>query len=306
MALVSIPGKKSAALRDPLWVRVLLLGLAFIFLGLFLFAPLIAVFTEALRQGWGAYLAAFDDPDAWSAIRLTLLAAAISVPVNVVFGVAAAWAIAKFEFRGKSFLITLIDLPFAVSPVIAGLVFVIIFGIHSSFGAWLIEHDVQVLFAVPGIVLATLFVTFPFVARELIPLMQAQGSDEEEAAITLGASGFATFLRVTLPNIKWGLLYGVILCNARAMGEFGAVSVVSGHIRGLTNTMPLHIEILYNEYQFVAAFAVATLLALLALITLAVKSWVEWRMSAELAAQAAGFQESGPTPASNSLEEKQA
>ena len=235
-----------------------------------------------------------------------MLAAAIAVPVNVVFGVAAAWAIAKFEFRGKSFLITLIDLPFAVSPVIAGLVFVIIFGIHSSFGAWLIEHDVQVLFAVPGIVLATLFVTFPFVARELIPLMQAQGSDEEEAAITLGASGFATFLRVTLPNIKWGLLYGVILCNARAMGEFGAVSVVSGHIRGLTNTMPLHIEILYNEYQFVAAFAVATLLALLALITLAVKSWVEWRMSAELAAQAAGFQESGPTPASNSLEEKQA
>jgi len=306
MALVSIPGKKSAALRDPLWVRVLLLTLTFGFLALFLFVPLIAVFTEALRQGWGAYLAAFDDPDAWSAIRLTLLAAAIAVPVNVVFGVAAAWAIAKFEFRGKSFLITLIDLPFAVSPVIAGLVFVLIFGIHSSFGAWLADNDIQVLFAVPGIVLATLFVTFPFVARELIPLMQAQGSDEEEAAITLGASGFATFLRVTLPNIKWGLLYGVILCNARAMGEFGAVSVVSGHIRGLTNTMPLHIEILYNEYQFVAAFAVATLLALLALVTLAVKSWVEWRMSAELAAQASGFQESGPTPVPNSLEEKQA
>ena len=288
MALVTIPGKKSAALRDPLWVRVLLMGLAFTFLALFLFVPLIAVFTEALRQGWDAYLAAFDDPDAWSAIRLTLLAAA------------------KFEFRGKSFLITLIDLPFAVSPVIAGLVFVLIFGIHSSFGAWLAENDVQVLFAVPGIVLATLFVTFPFVARELIPLMQAQGSDEEEAAITLGASGFATFLRVTLPNIKWGLLYGVILCNARAMGEFGAVSVVSGHIRGLTNTMPLHIEILYNEYQFVAAFAVATLLALLALVTLAVKSYVEWRMSAELAAQSSGFQESGPTPAPNSIEEKQA
>ena len=306
MALVTIPGKKSAALRDPLWVRVLLMGLAFTFLALFLFVPLIAVFTEALRQGWDAYLAAFDDPDAWSAIRLTLLAAAIAVPVNVVFGVAAAWAIAKFEFRGKSFLITLIDLPFAVSPVIAGLVFVLIFGIHSSFGAWLAENDVQVLFAVPGIVLATLFVTFPFVARELIPLMQAQGSDEEEAAITLGASGFATFLRVTLPNIKWGLLYGVILCNARAMGEFGAVSVVSGHIRGLTNTMPLHIEILYNEYQFVAAFAVATLLALLALVTLAVKSYVEWRMSAELAAQSSGFQESGPTPAPNSIEEKQA
>ena len=306
MALVTIPGKKSAALRDPLWVRVLLMGLAFTFLALFLFVPLIAVFTEALRQGWDAYLAAFDDPDAWSAIRLTLLAAAIAVPVNVVFGVAAAWAIAKFEFRGKSFLITLIDLPFAVSPVIAGLVFVLIFGIHSSFGAWLAENDIQVLFAVPGIVLATLFVTFPFVARELIPLMQAQGSDEEEAAITLGASGFATFLRVTLPNIKWGLLYGVILCNARAMGEFGAVSVVSGHIRGLTNTMPLHIEILYNEYQFVAAFAVATLLALLALVTLAVKSYVEWRMSAELAAQSSGFQESGPTPASNRIEEKQA
>ena len=306
MALVSIPGKKSAALRDPLWVRVVLLTLTFSFLTLFLFVPLISVFTEALRQGWGAYLAAFDDPDAWSAIRLTLLAAAIAVPVNVVFGVAAAWAIAKFEFRGKSFLITLIDLPFAVSPVIAGLVFVLIFGIHSSFGAWLAENDIEVLFAVPGIVLATLFVTFPFVARELIPLMQAQGSDEEEAAITLGASGFATFLRVTLPNIKWGLLYGVILCNARAMGEFGAVSVVSGHIRGLTNTMPLHIEILYNEYQFVAAFAVATLLALLALVTLAVKSWVEWRMSAELAAQASGFQESGPTPALRSLEEKQA
>ena len=306
MALVTIPGKKSAALRDPLWVRLLLMGLAFTFLALFLFVPLIAVFTEALRQGWDAYLAAFDDPDAWSAIRLTLLAAAIAVPVNVVFGVAAAWAIAKFEFRGKSFLITLIDLPFAVSPVIAGLVFVLIFGIHSSFGAWLAENDIQVLFAVPGIVLATLFVTFPFVARELIPLMQAQGSDEEEAAITLGASGFATFLRVTLPNIKWGLLYGVILCNARAMGEFGAVSVVSGHIRGLTNTMPLHIEILYNEYQFVAAFAVATLLALLALVTLAVKSYVEWRMSAELAAQSSGFQESGPTPAPNSIEEKQA
>ena len=306
MALVSIPGKKSAALRDPLWVRVVLLTLTFSFLTLFLFVPLISVFTEALRQGWGAYLAAFDDPDAWSAIRLTLLAAAIAVPVNVVFGVAAAWAIAKFEFRGKSFLITLIDLPFAVSPVIAGLVFVLIFGIHSSFGAWLAENDIEVLFAVPGIVLATLFVTFPFVARELIPLMQAQGSDEEEAAITLGASGFATFLRVTLPNIKWGLLYGVILCNARAMGEFGAVSVVSGHIRGLTNTMPLHIEILYNEYQFVAAFAVATLLALLALVTLAVKSWVEWRMSAELAAQSSGFQESGPTPTPNSLEEKQA
>lgn len=304
MALVSIPGKKSAALHDPLWVRVLLMGTAFTFLALFLFAPLVAVFSEALHQGFGVYLAAFDDPDAWSAIRLTLLAAAIAVPVNVVFGVTAAWAIAKFEFRGKSLLITLIDLPFAVSPVIAGLVFVLIFGIHSSFGAWLAANDIQVLFAVPGIVLATLFVTFPFVARELIPLMQAQGSDEEEAAITLGASGLMTFFRVTLPNIKWGLLYGVILCNARAMGEFGAVSVVSGHIRGLTNTLPLHIEILYNEYQFVAAFAAATLLALLALVTLAVKSWVEWRMAAELAAQAKGFQESGPTP--KAIQEKQA
>lgn len=288
--------KHSAALQDPWWVRALLLTVVFVFLSLFLFAPLVAVFTEALRQGWDAYLAAFDDPDAWSAIRLTLLAAAIAVPVNVVFGVAAAWAIARFDFRGKSLLITLIDLPFAVSPVIAGLVFVLLFGVHSAFGAWLIDNDIKILFAVPGIVLATLFVTFPFVARELIPLMQAQGSDEEEAAITLGAGGLKTFLRVTLPNIKWGLLYGVILCNARAMGEFGAVSVVSGHIRGLTNTMPLHIEILYNEYQFVAAFAVSTLLALLALVTLAVKSWVEWRMQAELAANAKGFQESGPLP----------
>ncbi|MEO6697839.1 MAG: sulfate ABC transporter permease subunit CysW, partial [Paraperlucidibaca sp.] len=213
-------------------------------------------------------------------------------PVNVIFGIAAAWAIARFEFRGKSLLTTLIDLPFAVSPVIAGLVFVLLFGAHSAFGAWLIDHDVRILFAVPGIVLATLFVTFPFVARELIPLMQAQGSEEEEAAITLGASGFKTFMRVTLPNIKWGLLYGVILCNARAMGEFGAVSVVSGHIRGLTNTVPLHIEILYNEYQFVAAFAVSTLLALLALVTLAIKSWVEWRMAHETAALTNGFQES--------------
>ncbi|WP_022955406.1 sulfate ABC transporter permease subunit CysW [Perlucidibaca piscinae] len=306
MSLVAVPGKRSAALQDPLWVRVLLLLTVFVFLALFLFAPLVAVFTEALRQGWGAYLAAFDDPDAWSAIRLTLLAAAIAVPVNVVFGIAAAWAIARFEFRGKSLLITLIDLPFAVSPVIAGLVFVLLFGVHSAFGAWLMDNDIKILFAVPGIVLATLFVTFPFVARELIPLMQAQGSDEEEAAITLGAGGLKTFLRVTLPNIKWGLLYGVILCNARAMGEFGAVSVVSGHIRGLTNTMPLHIEILYNEYQFVAAFAVSTLLALLALVTLAVKSWVEWRMQAELAAQASGYQESGPLALTPTIQEKQA
>ena len=290
----SVPGKRATTLRDPLWVRVTLFTTVFLFLGIFLFAPLVAVFTEALRNGFDAYLAAFDDPDAWSAIRLTLLAAAIAVPVNVVFGVAAAWAIARFEFRGKSVLITLIDLPFAVSPVIAGLVFVLLFGIHGPFGEWLDAHDVKILFAVPGIVLATLFITFPFVARELIPLMQAQGADEEEAAITLGAGGLMTFIRVTLPNIKWGLIYGVILCNARAMGEFGAVSVVSGHIRGLTNTLPLHIEILYNEYQFVAAFAVATLLALLALVTLAVKSWVEWRMAAELAAKQAGYQEAGP------------
>ncbi|MDP2226605.1 MAG: sulfate ABC transporter permease subunit CysW [Moraxellaceae bacterium] len=306
MALVSAKNTHSQALRDPVWVRVLLLGTAFIFLALFLLAPLVAVFTEALRKGFEAYLASFNDPDAWAAIRLTLLAAAIAVPVNVIFGVAAAWAIAKFEFRGKSMLITLIDLPFAVSPVIAGLVFVLIFGIHSQFGAWLIGNDIKILFAVPGIVLATLFVTFPFVARELIPLMQAQGSDEEEAAITLGAGGFKTFLYVTLPNIKWGLLYGVILCNARAMGEFGAVSVVSGHIRGLTNTMPLHIEILYNEYMFVAAFSVATLLALLALVTLVLKTWVEWRMAAELAAQNSGYQESGPRVAAPIVQESKA
>jgi len=303
MAGINTSQGKRVALRDPLWVRALLLVTALGFLSFFLFAPLVAVFSEALRGGWHAYLAALTDADAKSAIWLTLLAAAISVPVNVVFGVTAAWAIAKFEFRGKAFLITLIDLPFAVSPVIAGLVFVLLFGAHSALGAWLIDHDHKILFAVPGIVLATLFVTFPFVARELIPLMQAQGSDEEEAAITLGASGFRTFWRVTLPNIKWGLIYGVILCNARAMGEFGAVSVVSGHIRGLTNTMPLHIEILYNEYQFGAAFAVATLLALLALVTLAVKTWVEWRMAAELEAQARGFQEAGPAPVIHSIQE---
>ena len=305
MAFSSNAGQR-LALRDPLWLRALLLGLALGFLGLFLIVPLVAVFTEAFRGGWQTYLASFTDPDARSAIRLTLLAAAISVPVNVVFGVAAAWAIARFNFRGKALLITLIDLPFAVSPVIAGLVFVLIFGLQGQIGSWLIDHDVKVLFAVPGIVLATLFVTFPFVARELIPLMQAQGSDEEEAAITLGASGLKMFCRVTLPNIKWGLIYGVILCNARAMGEFGAVSVVSGHIRGLTNTLPLHIEILYNEYQFAAAFSAATLLALLALVTLAIKSWVEWRMGAELAAQQAGYQESGPAPAIKDIQEQQA
>jgi sulfate transport system permease protein len=247
------------------------------FLGLLLAAPLGAVLAQALAKGWQAYFAAFADADTQAAIRLTLLVAAIVVPVNTLFGVCAAWAIAKFEFKGKSLLITLIDLPFAVSPVIAGLVFVLLFGAHGWFGAWLQERDVSIIFAVPGIVLATLFITFPYVARELIPLMQQQGSQEEEAAITLGASAWVTFLRVTLPKIRWGLLYGIILCNARAMGEFGAVSVVSGHIRGLTNTMPLQVEILYNEYDFVAAFAVASLLALLAILTLVIKTLVEWR-----------------------------
>ncbi|WP_255990665.1 sulfate ABC transporter permease subunit CysW [Chitinolyticbacter albus] len=263
-------------------VRYLLTGLALLFVGLFLVIPLLSVFVEALRQGWKLYLAALVEPDALSAIKLTLLVAVISVPLNLVFGVAAAWAIAKFEFRGKSLLITLIDLPFSVSPVVAGLIYVLLFGAQGWWGPWLSDNDVKVIFAVPGIVLATVFVTFPFVARELIPLMEAQGSDEEQAAMVLGASGWQTFWRVTLPNIKWGLLYGVILANARAMGEFGAVSVVSGHIRGLTNTVPLHVEILYNEYNFVGAFACASILALLALVTLAAKSYVEWR-SARLA-----------------------
>ena len=236
------------------------------------------VFASALKKGLSAYLDAFRDEDALSAVRLTLLAAGISVPLNVIFGLAASWAIAKFQFVGKSLLITLIDLPFSVSPVVSGLIFVLIFGLQGVLGPWLADHDIQIIFAVPGIILATIFVTFPFVARELIPLMQAQGNEEEEAAITLGAGGWQTFVRVTLPNIKWGLVYGVILCNARAMGEFGAVSVVSGHVRGLTNTMPLHIEILYNEYQYAAAFAVASLLALLALVTLAVKSLAERNM----------------------------
>jgi sulfate transport system permease protein len=268
------------ATREPWWVQAMLMALAFGFLVLFLFVPLGAVFYEALRKGWDAYLAAIVEPDALAAIKLTLLAALIAVPANLVFGVTAAWTIAKFEFRGKSLLLTLIDLPFAVSPVISGLIYVLMFGAQGWFGPWLAEHDLRIVFAVPGIVLATIFVTFPFVARELIPLMQAQGSDEEEAAVVLGASGWQTFRRVTLPNVKWGLLYGVILCNARAMGEFGAVSVVSGHIRGMTNTLPLHIEILYNEYQFAAAFAVASLLALLALVTLAAKTAVEWRAHA--------------------------
>ncbi|GGE78882.1 sulfate ABC transporter permease subunit CysW [Massilia psychrophila] len=263
---------------EPSWVRVLLITVALAFLTLFLFVPLVAVFAEAFKKGGQAYLAAITDPDAVSAIKLTLIAAFISVPLNLVFGVAAAWSIAKFEFRGKSILLTLIDLPFSVSPVIAGLIYVLMFGAQGWIGPWLQEHDIKILFAVPGIVLATVFITFPFVARELIPLMQAQGNEEEEAALVLGASGWSTFRRVTLPNIKWGLLYGVILCNARAMGEFGAVSVVSGHIRGETNTMPLHVEILYNEYNFAAAFAIASLLALLALVTLAIKSFIEWRL----------------------------
>jgi sulfate/thiosulfate transport system permease protein len=267
----------SRAIAEPAWIRWLLIGGALAFLGLFLFVPLAAVFTEALRKGFSVYLAAFDEPDALSAIKLTFIAAAIAVPLNLVFGVSAAWAIAKFQFKGKSVLITLIDLPFAVSPVIAGLVYVLIFGLQGWFGGWLSDHDIKVIFAVPGIVLATVFVTFPFVARELIPLMQAQGKEEEEAAIVLGASGWQMFWRVTLPNIKWGLLYGVILSNARAMGEFGAVSVVSGHVRGLTNTLPLHVEILYNEYNYVAAFACASLLACLALVTLVLKSLVEWQ-----------------------------
>jgi sulfate transport system permease protein len=272
-------GAPLRATQDPRWVRWLLTGIALVFLAFFLVLPLAAVFGEALRRGVGAYFAAFKDADALASVKLTLIAALVSVPANVIFGVAAAWCIAKYSFRGKSLLITLIDLPFAVSPVISGLIYVLVFGAQGWFGPWLIEHDYKIIFAVPGIVLATTFVTFPFVARELIPLMQAQGSEEEYAAITLGANGWQTFWRVTLPNIKWGLLYGVILCNARAMGEFGAVSVVSGHIRGETNTMPLHVEILYNEYNFVGAFAVASLLALLALVTLVLKSVVEWRHS---------------------------
>ena len=271
------PGRATHTL-EPFWVRYLLILVALLFLTLFLFVPLVAVFTEALKHGWATYKEAVVDADALAAIKLTFIAAGIAVPLNLVFGVAAAWAIAKFDFPGKSILLTLIDLPFSVSPVIAGLIYVLLFGSQGWFGPWLMDHDIKILFAVPGIVLATIFVTFPFVARELIPLMQAQGSEEEEAALVLGASGWKTFFKVTLPNIKWGLLYGVILCNARAMGEFGAVSVVSGHIRGETNTMPLQVEILYNEYNFTAAFAIASLLALLALVTLAVKTFIEWRM----------------------------
>jgi sulfate transport system permease protein len=272
------------ATRDPPWIKIVILGTSLGFFALFLLMPLIAVFVEALRKGWSVYLSALTEPDALSAIRLTLIVAGIAVPLNLVFGLAAAWAITKFDFGRKQLLISLIDLPFSVSPVIAGLVFVLIFGAQGWLGPWLSEHGIKVIFAVPGMVLATVFVTLPFVARELIPLMQAQGRDEEEAALVLGASGWQMFRKVTLPNIKWALVYGVILCNARAMGEFGAVSVVSGHIRGQTNTMPLHVEILYNEYQFAAAFAVASLLALLGLATLAVKTYVEWR-SAEIPRQ---------------------
>ncbi|MFM9915059.1 MAG: sulfate ABC transporter permease subunit CysW, partial [Rhizobacter sp.] len=261
--------------------RWTLIGIALAFLTFFLFVPLAIVFVEAFKKGVEVYLASITEPDALSAIKLTLIAAAISVPMNLVFGVAAAWCIAKFEFRGKNVLLTLIDLPFSVSPVISGLIYVLIFGLQGWFGEWLRDHDMKVIFAVPGIVLATVFVTFPFVARELIPLMQAQGTEQEEAACVLGASGWQIFWRITMPNIKWALLYGVILCNARAMGEFGAVSVVSGHIRGQTNTMPLHIEILYNEYQFAASFAVASLLALLALVTLVLKYVVEQRVKAQ-------------------------
>jgi sulfate transport system permease protein len=299
---------KVAATTEPAWVRYTLITIVLVFLVLVLLLPLVAVFTEALRKGLGAYFASFDDVDAWHAIKLTLITAAIAVPLNTIFGVAAAWAIAKFEFFGKSVLITIIDIPFVVSPVISGLIYVLVFGRQGWWGQWLSDLDfyypslvwqgfssgiwpigyewihqqgMKVIFAIPGIVLATTFVTFPFVARELIPLMQAQGNDEEQAALVLGAGGWQTFWRVTLPNIKWGLLYGVILCNARAMGEFGAVSVVSGHIRGETNTMPLHVEILYNEYNFVGAFAVASLLAMLAVVTLILKSIVEWRGAAE-------------------------
>ncbi|MBK7972833.1 MAG: sulfate ABC transporter permease subunit CysW [Deltaproteobacteria bacterium] len=273
---------RRAVISEPPLVRYALLAVALGFLGLFLVMPLAAVFTEALSKGFRAYFGAMAHVDALAAIRLTLMTAAIAVPLNLVFGIAAAWAIAKFEFRGKDLLVTLIDVPFSVSPVISGLIFVLLFGLQGWLGPWLDDHDIRIIFAVPGIVLATIFITFPFVARELIPLMQAQGTEEEEAAVVMGASFWRTLWNVTLPNAKWGLVYGLILCNARAMGEFGAVSVVSGHVRGLTNTMPLHVEILYNEYDFVGAFAIASLLALLALVTLAAKSFVEWRARAAI------------------------
>jgi sulfate transport system permease protein len=270
------------AQSEPVIVRRLLIAIALVFLTLFLLLPLAAVFSQAFEKGFSVYLEALKEPDTLSSIKLTLITAAVTVPFNLFFGVTAAWAIAKFTFPGKNLLITLIDLPFSVSPVISGLIYVLIFGLQGWFGPWLQEHDIRIIFAVPGIILATIFVTFPFVARELIPLMEAQGKEEEEAALVLGATGLQTFFRVTLPNIKWGIIYGVILCNARAMGEFGAVSVVSGHIRGMTNTVPLHVEILYNEYNYTAAFAVASLLAFLALITLAVKTAAEWKVRQQL------------------------
>jgi sulfate/thiosulfate transport system permease protein len=276
-----------AATEERPWVRWSCIAATYAFLALLLVVPLASVFYEALRQGLNAYFVSFKDPNAWSAIRLTLIAAGISVPLNLVFGLAAAWAITKFNFRGKSFLITLIDLPFAISPIISGLIFVLVFGNQGWLGPWLKSHDIKVIFAIPGIILATVFVTFPFIARELIPLMQEQGTEEEQAAVSLGASGWQAFYRVTLPNIKWALLYGVILANARAMGEFGAVAVVSGHIRGRTNTLPLHVEVLYNGYAFVAAFAVASLLALLGVVTLVLKSVVEWKVQRAYAAAAA-------------------
>ena len=275
---------RSLLLSEPLWVRIVLLSLALLFLSGFLLLPLLVVFGEALSQGWAVYLAALTTPDALAAIRLTLLTAAIVVPCNMVFGLSAAWAIAKFRFPGRGLLTTLIDLPFSVSPVVAGLIFMLMFGAQGWLTPWLQRFDLKIVFAVPGIVLVTLFVTVPFIARELIPLMEEQGTDDEESAIMLGASGWQTFWRVTLPNVRWGLMYGVLLCNARAMGEFGAVSVISGHIRGVTNTMPLHVEILYNEYEFAAAFAVASLLALLALVTLAVKTYLQWHYRKQLRA----------------------
>ncbi len=283
-AVVPVAQRRRArpAHAEPAWVRWSLIVAALLFLTLFLFVPLVAVFYEALKKGWDVYLAAVTETEALLALRLTLVAAAISVPLNLVFGVAAAWCIAKFDFRGKNVLLTLIDLPFSVSPVIAGLIYMLIFGLQGWLGEWLLDHDLRVMFATPGIVLATVFVTFPFVARELIPLMQAQGVEQEEAARLLGASGWTIFWRVTLPNVKWALLYGVILCNARAMGEFGAVSVVSGHVRGMTNTLPLHVEILYNEYQFAAAFAVASMLAALALVSLVLKYLVEQRVKSQM------------------------
>ncbi len=272
-------GYMSRGTTEPVWVKVILTALALVFLALFLIVPLVSVFYEALRDGLPAYLQAVKDPDTVSAIKLTLLTAAVSVPLNVIFGVAAAWAITKFDFRGKNILVTLIDLPFAVSPVIAGMIFVLLFGDHGVFGNYLSDHNIKIIFAVPGIIIATTFVTFPFVARELIPVMEAQGTEEEQAAIVHGATGWQTFWRVTLPNIKWGLLYGIILTNARAMGEFGAVSVVSGHIEGMTNTMPLQVEMMYNDYDFVGAFTVASLLSLLAIVTLILKNFIEWQTS---------------------------